>query len=169
MGSVPGHADGPIIPQEGSVSGVAFRADGKTARARSHREQTDERKKNGPHLYRWDLGSRQVFGPPPGTDTDNPWRIAVDSNCSTLVTGYFDRSFARIWDAATGEPRGKPLRHDGPVKGVAVSPNGQTILTGSDDKTTRLWDARTGSPLGPPCPTPTAFPQWPWTGTDNAS
>jgi eukaryotic-like serine/threonine-protein kinase len=144
-----GRQIGPAISQAGWVSGVAFRPDGKTALVVLHREQTDERLKNGPHLYRWDLGSRQLLASS-GTETDNPWRIAVDPGCSRLVTGYYDRSFARIWDAATGEPRGKPLRHDGPVKGVAVSANGQTILTGSDDKTTRLWDARTGSPLGPP-------------------
>jgi WD40 repeat protein len=33
---------------------------------------------------------------------------------------------------------------------VAFSPNGQRILTGSQDKTARLWDAATGRPVGPP-------------------
>jgi WD40 repeat protein len=33
---------------------------------------------------------------------------------------------------------------------VAFSPDGQTVLTGSDEKTAQLWDARTGQPLGPP-------------------
>jgi WD40 repeat protein len=33
---------------------------------------------------------------------------------------------------------------------VAFSPDGQTVLTGSYDKTARLWDARTGAPRGEP-------------------
>ena len=33
---------------------------------------------------------------------------------------------------------------------MAFSPDGKTVLTGSDDKTARLWDAATGKPIGPP-------------------
>ena len=53
------------------------------------------------------------------------------------------RQTARLWDAATGaasHPRG-PLT---PFRAVAFSPDGQRVLTGSDDKTVRLWDAATG-------------------------
>ena len=33
---------------------------------------------------------------------------------------------------------------------MAFSPDGKTVLTGSNDKTARLWDAATGQPLGLP-------------------
>ncbi len=33
---------------------------------------------------------------------------------------------------------------------MAFSPDGQTVLTGSDDQTARLWDARTAAPRGEP-------------------
>jgi WD40 repeat protein len=33
------------------------------------------------------------------------------------------------------------------VTGVAVSPDGRRIVTGSEDKTARVWDARTGAEL----------------------
>ncbi len=40
--------------------------------------------------------------------------------------------------------------HQDAVNCVAFSPDGKTVLTGSDDKTARLWNAATGKPIGPP-------------------
>jgi WD40 repeat protein len=37
--------------------------------------------------------------------------------------------------------------HTGAVLGVGFSPDGNRIITGSEDRTARIWDARTGSPL----------------------
>jgi WD40 repeat protein len=39
------------------------------------------------------------------------------------------------------------FQHDGEVNSAVFSPNGQQILTGSDDKTAKLWDSRTGNLL----------------------
>jgi WD domain, G-beta repeat len=45
-----------------------------------------------------------------------------------------------IWDAASGKPIGKPLTgHEGAVNSAAFSPDGQRIVTASDDKTARIW------------------------------
>ena len=46
---------------------------------------------------------------------------------------------ARLWDAHTGVPRGRPLKHEGMVGATTFSPNGQMVLTGSWDQTARLW------------------------------
>ena len=45
---------------------------------------------------------------------------------------------------------GSPLLHDGHIMAVAFSPDGATVLTGSDDNTARLWDAKTGTLRGEP-------------------
>ena len=50
----------------------------------------------------------------------------------------------------TGRRRRPPFGHQATVRGVAFSPDGRTVLTGSDDHTARLWDAATGAPIGRP-------------------
>ncbi len=53
------------------------------------------------------------------------------------------------WRREYVEPKGI-LFHGGPLRSVAFSPDGKTILTGCDDKTARLWDLATRRPIGPP-------------------
>src|SRR5439155_14658876 len=67
-----------------------------------------------------------------------------------MVVTASDDSTARLWDAHTGESRGRPMRHEGKVTRALFSPDGGRVLTASDDGTARLWDARTGEPAGPP-------------------
>ncbi len=65
--------------------------------------------------------------------------MAFSADGGTILTGSRDGT-ARLWDAATGQPRGQPLRHEDVVTAVAFSPDGRTALTGSEDKTARLWE-----------------------------
>ena len=65
--------------------------------------------------------------------------VAFSPDGKTVLTGSEDRT-ARLWDAATGQPLGPPLTHQGAVMAVAFSPDGKTVITGSGDKTARLWD-----------------------------
>jgi WD40 repeat protein len=46
----------------------------------------------------------------------------------------------RLWDLATGKSLGPPFRHEQRVRTVAFSPDGQWVLTGSEDHTARLWE-----------------------------
>jgi WD40 repeat protein len=57
----------------------------------------------------------------------------------------------RIWDAATGKPIGQPLTgHLSAVFGVAYSPDGKRMVSGSNDTTVRIWDVETGQAIGQP-------------------
>ena len=56
-----------------------------------------------------------------------------------VLSGSSDKGVI-LWDATVGladKPRG--LGHDGPIWSVDVSRDGNTIVTGSSDKTARLW------------------------------
>jgi hypothetical protein len=65
----------------------------------------------------------------------------------TATTGWT----ARIWDVATGQPIGQPLRgHNADVWVSAFSPDGKRVVTASNDRTARLWDATIGRPIGQP-------------------
>jgi WD40 repeat protein len=54
-----------------------------------------------------------------------------------------------VWDARTGQPVIEPLRHEGAVS-AQFSPDGERVVTASDDNTARVWDARTGQPVTEP-------------------
>ena len=74
---------------------------------------------------------------------------AFDPTGERIVTASYDNT-ARIWDAKTGAPIGKPLQHEGQVNSAAFDPTGERIVTASEDKTARVWDAKTGAPIGKP-------------------
>ena len=54
----------------------------------------------------------------------------------------------RLWDARTGRVAAVLDAHASVVYGVAFSPNGQVLASGSTDNTIRLWDAHTGQQIG---------------------
>jgi WD40 repeat protein/predicted Ser/Thr protein kinase len=74
-------------------------------------------------------------------------RTAVFSPDGRTVLTLCEDNKVRLWDAATGEPLGRPLEHPGEVSCVAFSPDGRLVLTAGDDGTARLWNPATGRPV----------------------
>jgi hypothetical protein len=46
----------------------------------------------------------------------------------------------RLWDAASREPVGEPMKHEDVVNSALFSPDGQRVVTASWDKTAWVWD-----------------------------
>lgn len=68
--------------------------------------------------------------------------VAFSPDASKIVTCSLDG--ARIWDIATGVQQVETGTYKSGFQAIAWSPEGNFILTGSDDGTARLWDATSG-------------------------
>ncbi|KAG9087799.1 hypothetical protein FS749_002637 [Ceratobasidium sp. UAMH 11750] len=77
------------------------------------------------------------------------WSIAVSLDGSRIVSDYGCRFI--VWDACTGNQILSPTtRQTMPVCCVAISPNGRSIASGSEDGTIYIWDAETADIIAGP-------------------
>ena len=61
------------------------------------------------------------------------------------MTASTDKT-VRVWDAETGKPLGVMRPHGDAINSVAVSPDGRTFLTASNDTTAKLTRCETCVP-----------------------
>lgn len=98
----------------------------------------------------WDLAAGEE--PLPAFEhPDSVTRVEFSSDGESLLTGSFglrtSDSYARVWNARSGDPATPPMRHGG--KGLvraSFSPDGRLVATGGADGIARLWDVATGEP-----------------------
>jgi hypothetical protein len=67
-------------------------------------------------------------------------RVGFSPDGRRVVTGGGGDYTARVWDAATGESLGPPLRHHDWVYSVAFSPDGRRLATSCHDGTAWIWN-----------------------------
>ena len=78
--------------------------------------------------------------------------VAFSNDNKYVATGSWDKTVI-VWDAETGKPVSKPMRHGGPFwYAVSFSGDGKTLVAGCDDHTARIWDIETAKPIGPMLP-----------------
>jgi WD40 repeat protein len=72
----------------------------------------------------------------------------VSSNSSVTATKYPDRvvGIVYVWEASTGEEIAR-MMHDDVINAIAISPNGEWVVSGSNDRTARVWEAATGKEI----------------------
>lgn len=78
----------------------------------------------------------------------DPTCVATIPGSSHIVVGFRDGR-VRFWDVQTDRQLGDPIVHPGQITSIAVSGDGQRVLTGCSDGSARLWD-RKGQLIVPP-------------------
>jgi eukaryotic-like serine/threonine-protein kinase len=80
----------------------------------------------------------------------NPLVLALGASPDRTRFAIGGYNGARIWDVQAANELEAVLSHVNYVTAMDVSPDGRTLLTASEDRTSRLWSMADGQPLGPP-------------------
>lgn len=128
-------------PAQGrGVATIAFSHDGKSILSYA--------KNNSATL--WDALSGDVLlkleGKLPG-GAPTPGLAALSADSKRILTLSAGDGIPQLWDAGTGKPLIELRGHHGAVTTAAFSPDGASVITGSDDNTARVWNTETGQVL----------------------
>lgn len=130
------------LTHEGSVQSVVFSPDGHYLATAS----------NDRTVRIWEVPSTSDF---PCLSHDGPvYAVAFSPHGRYLATGSQDGT-ARLWKSITPQSKSKPtvvkghletrLLHNGSVRAVAFSLDGQYLATASGDRTARIWHIPSGN------------------------
>ncbi|KAK5993226.1 Periodic tryptophan-like protein [Cladobotryum mycophilum] len=77
--------------------------------------------------------------------------MAVDPSGEVVAAGSLDSFDIHIWSVQTGQLLDQLSGHEGPVSALAFTPNGNSLVSGSWDRTARIWSifnrTQTSEPL----------------------
>jgi WD40 repeat protein len=101
----------------------------------------------------WDVATGRRKGKVLDHGEGNVFAAAFSPDGNRVLTAFEPRNRkppaeTQLWDARTGKPVGRPLKHDRPIWAVAFAPDGRSFLTGGARP--RLWSPDTGRPLCDP-------------------
>lgn len=129
------------------VNAVAFSPDGRFALTGG----------KGVHLWNINTGQEvQHYGEPLydvraiAFSPDGRYLVTGGGEAANDLSDSFEASTGntvRLWDTKSGKLIRTFVGHQERVISIAFSPDGHSILTGSEDKTARVWDVATGREL----------------------
>jgi WD40 repeat protein len=119
------------------VVSSAVRSDGFVALGYFARNEVEVFDSHGASVRQF---SADAFADTSGAGTD-PAQVEVTQDGKTLLT--VTHSSLRLWDFATGAPRGEPILHDGWIVYRSFSADSR-LLAGAYGSTVLVWDTETG-------------------------
>ncbi len=125
---------GTLTGHSGRVSSVAISPDGQTLVSGSA-DQT---------IKVWNLPRRELIGTLTGHSTSllmaHKSSLAISPDGQMLVSSGSADQAIKVWDLPGQELVGTLTGHSGGVSSLAISPDGQTLVSGSADQTIKVWD-----------------------------
>ena len=98
-----------------------------------------------PEAAVWDLRTGELIHELPVCDIRYPERpIAITGRAFAVVDPMWPNCDVQVYDLATGDPR-PPIRHDRPVKGLAVHPSGEFLAVTDGTRDVSLWSVTSGT------------------------
>jgi WD40 repeat protein len=122
-----------LVGHTGAITGIAVSADGRLLASASEDQRV--------LLWAWPGGARVGTLPHPAEVT----AICMRQQ-NTILTGCADGQ-VRLWHLHGGTvpaPAMFSQAHEGPIRAIALSPDGAACATGGDDKRIGIWDVETG-------------------------
>lgn len=93
----------------------------------------------------WDARTGEFLASP-GHHDRQVFRLFVSPQSEYAIASTLDLQ-NRVWRLASSAERPLKLRHTGQARSAALTPDGQRVLTASDEGRFQWWDARLGQPL----------------------
>jgi len=102
----------------------------------------------------WEVATATLRGQVENPESYNTIAMAISSDARTVAIASGSGT-VRIFDVVTGKSSGPFQAHSGYIQGLAFSPDGKRLATGSQDTTAIVWDVKR---LSEALQTPTAEP-----------